>query len=169
MAFSYIDQFVNDYRNEKNTRRLLSFSEKTIDVLRNLIKSQEEYILTLDEHRLLKSLYEQELERIKYLLTDYLKTRLIKLQKNFYIETHLMSEHEKTFYTKLNDKLKEYDIIVTRDHDNDDYECVGFIALTDIGNVIIDNNQINIQAGDFFVAQFKDIESLLLASKVILV
>lgn len=169
MTFSHIDQFINDYRNEKNTRKLLPYREETVSHLRELIKSQEEYVGSLREHKLLKALYEQELERIKYVLTDYLKIRLMKLQKDFYVDSEYLSEYERVFYQKLVEKFKEYDVFVEQKEEYNDYECVGFIALVDIGNIVIDGNRVDVLAGDFFVAQLADVKHLLLDRKIMLV
>ncbi|ELQ76138.1 putative alpha-helical protein, potentially involved in replication/repair, partial [Trachipleistophora hominis] len=126
-------------------------------------------VSTLKEHKLLKSLYEQELERVKYILTDYLRVRLIKLQNNFYVNTEYLSEYEKVFYQKLVEKFKEYDIFTEQNEEYVDFECVGFIALVDIGKVIIDGNSVDVLAGDFFVAQLADVKHLLLDRKIMLV
>lgn len=166
---SFVDQFLNIYRNEKNTRKLLPSHQNTIRELLIQIKYQEEYIDQIKEQKQLKAIYEQEIEYLKFIIADYLKVRINKIQKDFYISEINMSENELIFHKKLKEKYKKLDIYVEKTHNYEDIECIGFIALEDIGSVVIEGKIIDISLGDFFVVQYKEIEYLLYDMKILLV
>ncbi|KRH95101.1 hypothetical protein M153_3100028061 [Pseudoloma neurophilia] len=162
-------KFFDAYRNEKNTRRLLPFQTEILDKLKQEIDEQAEYIKQIKDAKQYKVIYEQELENIKYFYIDYIKTRLIKIQKDFYLDEYLMSKNEAVFYNKFLDYFKSSDMYVEEGESQPNFECVGFIAKEDIGNVMIENNSIDISIGDFFVVKYVEIEDLLLQGKIVLV
>lgn len=166
---SLVDVFFNLYRNEKNTCRLLPFNEEIISELRSEISRQLEFIEETKDFKQLKAIYEQELENIKYFLADYIKVRLDKIHKNLYLDESLMSENERLFYKKLKEQYKKLDIYVEQTEKYQDFECVGFIAQTDIGNVLIEGDSVDISDGDFFVVKLTEVDDLLQEGKILLV
>lgn len=165
----FLKEFFYIYQNEKNTIYLLPCRSKIISELKQEILSQTEYLSELTHDKQYKVLYEQELENINYFLVDFIKIRLEKIQKNFYIDESFMSVNEAKFHKKLINRFKDLDIYVKSESKYNDREYVGFIAQEDIGNVIIEGNSVDISIGDFFVVKFSEIEDLLKEGKVLLV
>lgn len=165
----FFEEFFRSYQNEKNTNRLLPPKSKIISEIKQEIKSQTEYLDELTDGKQYKVIYEQELENIKYFLVDYIKIRIEKIQKDFYIDETFMSENEAIFHKKLVNRFKDLDIYVNSENKELDHEYVGFIAQEDIGNVMIEGNSVDISCGDFFVVKFSEIENLLKDRKIILV
>lgn len=93
---------------EKQAPEILLFREKLVSDLDTLIHSQEEIISSVDASTVTENffttVYKLEIERMKYLLKNYLRTRLFKIQK-YYLDIirnekgDLLSDAEMSFVT----------------------------------------------------------------------
>ncbi|KAK9809391.1 hypothetical protein WJX73_001412 [Symbiochloris irregularis] len=71
------------YVNEKVAPEILEYDEELVDRLRQRLADQEDKVQGLDAHwsvELERSMYQLELERLRYLLASYIRTRLKKVQ-----------------------------------------------------------------------------------------
>ncbi|KAF7684809.1 DNA replication complex GINS protein sld5 [Astathelohania contejeani] len=162
MESSDLQRLIISYKNEKSTTRILPYIENTINNLSILIKKQTEYINSFKQYSLLKSIYEQELERVKYFLKEYLLTRIKKIENNLFIEREHLSSHELVYLDGLIELYKCRDIYIEPPSQlPTNEECVGFVVKKSIGEILIDGHPVNMEKGDFFVAAIDDVIHLL--------
>ena len=111
--FSY-NTVVVDFKNaiieEKESPIILKYKKELVEELDLLIKGQEECLTedaSSDSERLFITFYKLEIERMKYLLKSYLRTRLFKLEKFVYsiireeIDSEWLSEAETEYILKF--------------------------------------------------------------------
>lgn len=152
---SRLEDLIAAYTNEKATDILLKYNH-VVDEFNVMLKYQ---IVDESETQLVKTLKELETERIKFFVKEYILIRLEKLNKNIYIEEHLLSSLESRYYRKHLNLLNEENIIVPEmpEYNYSKCEYVGFRCLKDLENVKIDGEQTKIIAGDFLVANLDDV------------
>lgn len=160
-----LEKLIDSYINEKSTKTLLPYDNIVDDF--NLILKNTPLPLDDDTHKMLAEI---EIERISYFIKEYILCRFEKIRGNFYLETDLMSEGEKSFYLDYINLIKQegvYKEIV--EEQQKPTEFVGFIANRNMTSVKIDNDIIEIVEGDFFIADLQDVYYLLLDKSISLV
>lgn len=106
--------------NEKFAPELLPNKMDIVDCMYLQIQTMEKNISTLEKHDFIRRAHEMELIRIRYMLTSYLRTRLVKIEK--FAQTILeqeeareragqepyLTENEKTFATAYRNSFDSY-------------------------------------------------------------
>jgi GINS complex subunit 4 len=100
--------------NEKNSPELLTPKMEMVECMLEQVSTMNENLDRLDKGDIRISLFRMELSRIKFLLNSYLRTRLEKIQDNFfyYSQTNAdnpskLSKEEAEFLTKYQDSAGE--------------------------------------------------------------
>lgn len=164
---SLIDSLIKAYRNEKCTGELLPYAENVMDFLQKNLPKQIDYANSIKKAHVIKSIYEEEIERVKYFMREYIIARMRKINRGFNIDKRLLSNHEERYYISIADLYREKDIFVECEWESQEF--VGFISLVESENVVIDHNSVELRVGDFFVAPLKDVVSLLYRNEIYLV
>lgn len=162
MAVLQIDELINAYINEKSARRLLPYNH-TVDAFNAQIKA---FCIDPAEHPIVKMVRELENERIKYFVKEYLMVRLDKILANVFLNVELMSPGEKQLYEEWLSLLAREDTLGGEVSEEPEY--VGFFCTKSLGNVMIDDQVLEIFEGDFFVANIDDIAYYLKGGDVLL-
>lgn len=162
-----VDSLIQAYRNEKCTRELLPYAEDVMEFLRKNLPKQIEYAESLKNTSVIKSIYEQEIERVKYFMNEYIIARMKKINQNFGVDKRMLSSYELEYYNTIYNLYKEEDVFVEEEWKSEEF--VGFISLVDNENVVLDHNPVELRVDGFFVAPFKDVVSLLHKNEIYLV
>ena len=101
-------------RNEKSAPEVLPFGGALVHKVQAAVNEQEQQLEQPQrdtDDRLYFNIHKMELERVKYLLKSYLRTRLFKIERNllFLVEkdlAHLLSEAEIEFAWTLTESRK---------------------------------------------------------------
>lgn len=101
------------WRNEKFAPEILPHKIDIVECLLDLIKHMEENIDNLSHNDFKRSLYQLEVDRVRFLVTSYLRTRIEKIQ--MYVshilkqETHRINNGDPTYLTEAELQFaKEY-------------------------------------------------------------
>ena len=99
------------WQNEKFSKEILQFEDKVLDILKK-IESKEEELNTLKANED-SELIELDIERIKFIIKDYLRIRMAKIEKYlYYIVKHdltaLLSSPEFEYVMQLFKLKKKY-------------------------------------------------------------
>lgn len=162
-----IEALIRAYRNERSTKELLTYERKIMLFLSKNLPRQSEYAESVKKHPALKSIYEQEVERVKYFMKEYVLARMRKINQNFYVDTSLLSESEALYCDALRDMYRTGDVLVDTRWTNNEF--VGFISLVNNKNIFLDSNSVELKQGDFFVAPLRDVIDLLHRNEIYLV
>lgn len=83
---------INAWCNEKASPELLPFATELVGSLTEMMKIQEVEVAKLDAHKMIAAIalgYQLDIQRMRYLIAAYLRTRLLKIQR---WATHLISD-----------------------------------------------------------------------------
>ncbi|KAI7892872.1 uncharacterized protein EV154DRAFT_503244 [Mucor mucedo] len=80
-AAESIPQLMLVWMNERNAPELLPYERTLVEPLIDAIEKQAEYIMDKVDDKLMIMIFQTEIERIKYLIKSYLRTRLFKMEK----------------------------------------------------------------------------------------
>ncbi|XP_065333289.1 DNA replication complex GINS protein SLD5 [Cloeon dipterum] len=83
-ATSVLNKFQTAWINEKLSPEILPYQGDYVECLMEQIKHMDNNVRKLDKRDLRSGLHALELSRIKYMLTDYLRVRLEKIEKYTY-------------------------------------------------------------------------------------
>lgn len=158
-----IQKLIEAYKNEKATTKILQYEGIVEEFNSYLIEKQNEPS-TLD---ISNTIREIERERIKYFVKEYVLTRLNKIRENLFIDKSLLSESEREFSDRYKEMLVKSGVYT--DQQSKEVEIVAFIAQKNLESVKIDDQVVEIFAGDFFVANYQDIEPFIKDGSVKLV
>ncbi|RVD93092.1 Sld5 domain protein [Tubulinosema ratisbonensis] len=161
-----IELLITHYQNEKNTEEILPYNQEIIDFYQKTIPILTNHMISLT-NPIVKSIIEQELERTKYFLKNYLLTRLKKISLKMKINLEFLSEAEKIFYEKMINFYKEEDIFVDEESVCD--EIVGFISNVSNKRVMLDGKPVELKQGDFFICNVKDVIELVYENEINLI
>lgn len=154
--------------NEKACRSLLPYESEVVEFFYN--KIEQHRVNVTSDIKIVKSIIELDIERVEYLLKEYILCRLHKLENNFFIDTSLLSSGEREFYEKYKKLFQEEDIldneIEIKKHED---EVVGFICKDQALNIILDGEHIEIFQGDFFVTEMKNVFDLIKSKSIRLI
>ncbi|KAG2218506.1 hypothetical protein INT45_004108 [Circinella minor] len=191
-----IKELTNAWMNERNSPELLTYKGYLVNELVEQLDYQVNRILetpmTSHQDKLNSMLYQNEIERIKFIIKSYLRTRLHKIEqctldllRNQDIE-ELMSEKELIYarnYQKLVEQHNHDSFLHTlpeRQHKQDErsgdlnmvvtsnLEAPVFIkVLENSGNVQLARDEmVMFEKDDIFILRYADIRSLLLSGAV---
>lgn len=79
-----VELLTHAWCNEKAAPEILPFATRLVGGLREMLKSQEEAVGRLDTsavHAVIALGYQMDIQRMRYLITAYLRTRLLKIQR----------------------------------------------------------------------------------------
>ena len=100
---------------------------------------------------------------MEFLLREYLIIRLEKMKEDYYIDLNLLSSQEVVYYTRLQ-KIAPF-----KNKKNDKIEVIGFLCKKDLGNVILDDENVEMCKDDFFVGPLNDVYDLIINEDIKLV
>ncbi|KAM0686505.1 DNA replication complex GINS protein SLD5, partial [Conglomerata obtusa] len=161
-----ISDLVSAFINENNTKDLLPYKHNMIEELKVTLLNQQKYIKKINKsNSVIKSIYEQDYERVAYFLQEYLKIRLKKIAKNFFIDKNLMSGVEIEFSKGVIELSKENEFYQETSFLNNEY--VGFVVLCESKNILIDGNEILMREGDVFVCALDNVKQMLLDNEIL--
>ncbi|KAM0673708.1 DNA replication complex GINS protein SLD5 [Gurleya vavrai] len=164
---SLITNLITAFTNEKNTKDLLYYKTDLIEEIKKILKYQKNYIEKIDKkNKILKSIYEQDFERVAYFLQEYLLVRLKKITKNFEIFEEKLSVEEKIFKGEMVNLAVKNEFYHKSEFVNNEYMC--FVVVCDNKNIIIDGNDILMREGDIFVCALEDVKHMLIENEIIL-
>ncbi|KAI9253825.1 hypothetical protein BDA99DRAFT_562785 [Phascolomyces articulosus] len=191
-----IKQLTNAWMNERNSPELLTYKGYLVNELVEALDFQANRILetpmTTHQDKLNSMLYQNEIERIKFIIKSYLRTRLHKIEKctldllrNSDIE-ELMSDKELAYAKKYQQLVEQHNhdsflhTLPQKQHKQDErsgdlnmvvtsnLEAPVFIKVLDYsGNVQLANDDMVLfEKDDIFILRYADIRSLLLSGHV---
>ena len=98
-----VQNLIECYVNEKSTKAILKYKKEVVDYFyQKLLEQKEKYkIFIAGKSNIIKSIYELEIERMEFLLREYLIIRLEKMKEDYYIDLNLLSSQEVVYYTRL--------------------------------------------------------------------
>lgn len=158
-----LNELIRIYINEKSTKRLLPYNE-IADEFSEIVKNRNE---NLDNLKIIRSLQELELQRLKYFVKEYILVRLEKIKSNIFLSEELMSDREKKFYKKYISLLNDQNVLTTES--SIEFEYVGFYCINGLKNIKIDGEVIEVSEGDFLVANLAEIIDYVISGNVVLV
>lgn len=135
------------YQNEINSPEILPYKNLTFSM-----REQKEKITKAQG--VIKTIYEQDYERINFFITQYLKARLSKLSSK--TDRSCLSSHEKAF----NDA---YDL--QNETRQGCYVC--FYCVNNV-SALLDNNVIDMKEGDCFVGLWDEVKNLVVDGDAVL-
>ena len=160
-----VQNLIECYVNEKSSKAILKYKKEVVDYFyQKLLEQKEKYkIFIAGKSNIIKSIYELEIERMEFLLREYLIIRLEKMKEDYYIDLNLLSSQEVVYYTRLQ-KIAPF-----KNKKNDKIEVIGFLCKKDLGNVILDDENVEMCKDDFFVGPLNDVYDLIINEDIKLV
>ena len=109
----FMSNLVNIWRNEKLSQTLLPYEENTINDVISLIEKKEKEIKEQKLDKNVKYYIEIDIQRIKFIIKDYLRIRLMKIEKYllFLLKNNkidILSQNEIKFAAELMDVKATY-------------------------------------------------------------
>lgn len=162
-----VESLIRAYRNEKCTKEMLPYERRVMDFLEKNLPKQIEYAASLRKAPVLKSIYEQEIERVKYFMKEYIITRMKKISLNFNVDDSMLSPSEIVYRNAMYSICRQEDVFVPCRWTNNEF--VGFVSVVDNNHVVLDGNPVEMRQGDFFVGQIRDVIEMLYRHSIYLV
>lgn len=174
---SVVEYLTMRYLNEREAKRLLPYDEDLVDRVQFLLqrqkaRQQEE----TNRNRTKEHIYKIEIDRIEWLLSEYLMIRLEKIRNSFYVESEsLLSPQEKEYFTEyvaLNKKASVYvpqQDIPERHLEPSGCEIHGMYVLDKIEDMAIDGEVLSFTPGEFLIGDVSQAEDLVNDLSVLLV
>eukprot|EP01137_Pigoraptor_chileana_P035953 Opistho-2@30765 len=112
-----IDRLKEAWRNEKSAPELLQYEEELVALLLAEVAAQDDVVTQRQENvaeAFFGNLLQMEVDRVKFVLRSYLRTRLRKIEKHaFHVLKHRdertkLSEHELKFTRDLVDEMARH-------------------------------------------------------------
>ena len=109
----FMSNLVKIWRNEKLSQTLLVYEENIINEVISLIEKKEKEINEKKLDKNVKYYIELDIQRIKFIIKDYLRIRLMKIEKYLYYilknnKINILSENEIKFAAELMDVKATY-------------------------------------------------------------
>ena len=109
----FMTSLVTIWRNEKLSQTLLPYEENIINEVVSLVEKKEEEIKNKKMDKNIKYYIEIDIQRIKFIIKDYLRIRLMKIEKYlFYLlknnKINILSQNEIKFAAELMDVKAAY-------------------------------------------------------------
>ncbi|KAI5161715.1 hypothetical protein NEAUS03_1728 [Nematocida ausubeli] len=166
---SVVEYLAMRYLNERESKRLLPYDEDLMDRVKFLLHRQKKRQREeAQRNRIKEHIYKIEADRIEWLISEYLLMRLEKIRNDFYIEDlSLLSPYEKTYYQEyinLNKEAGTYteleQIPARHRHPKDPAEIHGVYILDDVQDVLIGEEILTLQAGEFLIGDIAGSQDL---------
>jgi hypothetical protein len=170
-----MERAIGAYLNEKNTRTLLRYNKEMFDgtayllALQRKERSKLEKEESFDEgRRAVVHMYSVEIERVEWVLKEYLLVRLEKIKNNFYLDDEeLLSPGERAFYKKYVDLNKRYGVYQEGEKGLPEIEYGGLYVLEDLGRMVIDGELLDLRKGGFYIANIRGVDSFVAEGKIL--
>lgn len=162
-----VESLIQAYRNEKCTKEILPYERRVMDFLEKTLPKQIDYAASLRKTSALKSIYEQEIERVKYFMKEYIITRMKKISLNFNVDDSMLGPSEIVYRNTMYSIYRQEGIFIPCKWTNSEF--VGFVSVVDNNHVVLDGNPVEMRPGDFFVGQIRDIIEMLYRHSIYLV
>ena len=109
----FMTNLVTIWRNEKLSQTLLPYEENIINEVVSLVEKKEEELKEKKMDKNMKYYIEIDIQRIKFIIKDYLRIRLMKIEKYlFYLlknnKINILSQNEIKFAAELMDVKAAY-------------------------------------------------------------
>ena len=109
----FMTKLVTIWRNEKLSQTLLPFEDNTINEVTSLIEKKESELKEKKIDKNIKYYIEIDIQRIKFIIKDYLRIRLMKIEKYLFFllknnKTDVLSQNEIKFAAELMDVKATY-------------------------------------------------------------
>lgn len=174
-----MDELIFTYKQEKNTKHLLKYDniKELIDTSLQKLKTQKKYLNDLKlkqrdsssnntdleyiniPHLEYINIYEKDYEQVKFFVSQIIFLRLKKIMK-YNENSDKLNSYEKSFLHEFRDLMDFTDKADLLKENDKKGEIVAFICLEDIGMYLIDNNEVNLKIGEFYVCLYEDIKEL---------
>ncbi|KAI5170732.1 GINS complex subunit 4 [Nematocida sp. LUAm3] len=170
-----IQALATHYLNERSCKDLLFYNKDLINrclILLEIAKNKE----ASSVNRVNRSIHRAEIERVQWLLREYLVVRLEKIRGSFYHSLDRLSEQELAYYTSYREIYREEDVLVPQEElpkrfqspeQRTNYSGIFFLA--DAPGVTIDGEVHTFYRGDFIVADAMELSELLNQQSILLV
>ncbi|KAI5191715.1 hypothetical protein NECID01_1596 [Nematocida sp. AWRm77] len=158
------------YLNEKGVRRVLPYNEDLVERVVFLLGRQKQRLASVENtNKTLAHVYKIEIERVEWMLTEYLQIRLEKIRENFYLEEENNLSVQEKEYRKAYLALKAEENVYIPEQDIPDRfktqerqkraktEYAGIYVLEDLPDMKIDTEILTLTAGDFLIADISEI------------
>lgn len=165
--YGLVESLIRAYRNEKCTKEILPYERRVMDFLGKNLPKQIEYAALLRKTSALKGIYEQEIERVKYFMKEYIIARMKKISQNFNVDDSMLSSSEIVYRNAMYSIYQQEDIFVPCKWKNSEF--VGFVSVIDNNHIVLDGNPVEMREGDFFVGQIRDVIEMLYRHSIYLV
>lgn len=162
-----VESLIRAYRNEKCTKEILPYEKRVMAFLEKNLPKQIEYAASIKKKPALKGIYEQEIERVKYFMKEYIITRMKKISQNLNVDETMLSSFEIEYRNAMYSIYKQEDVFVPCKWINNEF--VGFVSIVDNNHVVLDGNPVEMRQGDFFVGQLRDAIEMLYKHSIYLV
>ena len=158
-----IEPLLTALSNEKATRRLLPhvpYADELLAVLRTAQPPE-------NEPQVIRSLRELEVERIRYLIREYVMLRLEKMTRDLFTDQDLLSPRERVFFARYANLLQKQG--TGYENKGNGVEYAGFYCVRGLESIRLDGEVMGFKEGDFFSADFDDVKEYLREGSVVLV
>jgi len=200
-------RLLNAWRTETNAPELLAYDVELVDAVKSSLKEQVEALDTMfeevdeeerEKRHFTSTLYQMELERVRYSLARYLRTRILKIEDSLeYVLTNpdmldRLSYAEKAFATRLyelnNNHFEDHLVARLREMPGDVHEIlqmsgdrakhaqpsmnefVFIMALEDLDHVVMDesNADSGLRKHEVWVVRYSSVHREVLQGNAIL-
>lgn len=174
---SVVEYLAMRYLNERESVRLLPYDEDLVDRVVFLLERQKTRELQeRNRNRIKEHIYKIEVDRIEWLLSEYLLIRLEKIRNNFYLTNlSILSPYEKEYHTAyidLKEEVSQYtqlEDIPERHKRIVPAEIHGIYVLDDLQDILIDGELLTLAPGEFLIGDISLAEELVNELSVVLV
>lgn len=164
------------YLNEKNTRMLLPYGRELVHGICYLLEKQRLKLCSLKDAphgRVIEHAYKMEIDRVEWVLKEYLLRRLEKIRGNFYLqdqELSLLSGGERRFYAKYLELNRAHGVYMEGPPSAGPApaEYGGFYVLEDLGNHVMENEVVGMAKGDFYIGNLREVSGLLQSARILI-
>jgi len=166
------------YLNERGTKEVLPYNNDLVERVLFLLERQKSILKRVESgNRPVQHIYKMEIERVEWLLSEYLILRLEKIRENMLNleNTRNLSDNEKTYLKEYVELKKEQEIWISAEdvperlkHPSK-VEYAGFFVFEAIPEVVISGDYFSFSSGDFIITDISSIYNLIEDSSVLIV
>lgn len=170
---STIQQLALYYLNERSCHRILSYNRDLVERVLVLLSRQKRELESIS-CRMAVCIYQVEIDRIEWLLTEYLLIRLEKIRTYIHLDSFLLSDQEKEYHQSYTELLAQSGIYIKKEDipsrfDRNAPNYSGIYFLEDVSNLSLEGEALSFSAGDFIIADVQCIFDLVDSLQVLLV
>ncbi|KAI5181390.1 hypothetical protein NEOKW01_1584 [Nematocida sp. AWRm80] len=164
------------YLNERGSKRMLPFNSDLVERVLYLIQRQNIQIeqSIKENNKIHEHIYKIEVDRIEWIVTEYLLIRLEKIRNNYYIDDTLLSPEEQEYKDKYIDLQREEQILIEKEdipgnREETKTEYSGIYVLEDIPEILLGEDLLSLSSGDFIIADTSSMHTLVDSLSVVLI